>query len=143
MAASIPAIGSSVGSALTSFGLERSQRKIEQEGAEIASQQQELQVKQREADRKDRLASSLATQIASSAASGVSAFEGSPLRVLEDSIEREELATKRDVFGTELGVMAIRSTARARANMQRIQSGLNLANSLTETVKSAGGIPGG
>ncbi len=116
-----------VGSTLVSAGIKDTQSKIEADQAEVAASQQELQVAQRESDRKDRLASSLATQNAMAGARGVAAFEGSPLTILEDSMERERTATERDRFSTQLSTMAIRSGAKIRRKVQQTSSALNLA----------------
>lgn len=106
-AALIMSLVSGVGGALS----KQSQAANEAEQAEIAARQQEVAVKQREADRKDRLAASLAAQNVMAGAKGVAALEGSPLTVLQDSIERERVGTERDVYSTELTTLAQRSTA--------------------------------
>lgn len=115
------------GSTLLSAGAQSTQSKIDADQAEIAAQQEDLAVKQREADRKDRLASSLATQNAMAGAKGVAAFEGSPLTILEDSIKREQTATDRDKFSSQMRSIAIRSGSKIRRKMQQTQIGLNLA----------------
>lgn len=111
---------------LASYGVKRTQSKIDAEQAEIAAKQQELGVEQREADRKDRLANALASQNAMAGARGVAAFEGSPLTVLEDSIERERVATERDKLSTELSTLAIRSQAKIGRIMGEEQARLSL-----------------
>ena len=98
----------------------KTQSNIERDQAEVAAKSQELAMTQREADRKDRLASALATQNAMSGARGVAAFEGSPLAVLEDSIRREETATERDKFSTEMEALAIRSGANIRRRLSSV-----------------------
>lgn len=115
------------------------QSSLEAGQAEVAASQQELQVKQREADRKDRLASSLATQNALSGARGIAAFEGSPLTILQDSIEREKTATQRDIFGTELSTLAIRSSAKARKRTARTMAGLRLLQTGADLAQIGGG----
>jgi len=114
-------------SALGSAAMKDRQSKFEQGQAKSAAEQQEVQVIQREADRKDRLANSLATQNALAGAKGIAAFEGSPLTILEDSIDREKVATERDIFSTQLGTLAARSGAKSRRRIQQIGSGLTLA----------------
>ena len=114
-------------SALGSAAIKDRQSKFEEGQAKVAAEQQELQVVQREADRKDRLANSLATQNALAGAKGIAAFEGSPLTILEDSIERERVATERDIFSTQLGALATRSGAKSRRRIQQIGAGLTLA----------------
>lgn len=109
--------------------------KDQQAQAEIAAKQQELQVVQREADRKDRLASALSTLSARAGAGGISAFSGSPLTILQDSIERERVGTERDIFQTSLTTLAGRSTARARRRAAQQSAGLGLV----QTFASAAG----
>jgi len=125
-----------VGMAVMSAAQKNEDAKFEQGQAEIAAQQQDLQVTQREADRKDRLATAMASQNAMAGASGISAFEGSPLTVLEDSMTRERTATQRDKFTTGMSSLAIRQTARAR----RLSQQRNAALTLTQTTASAGGF---
>lgn len=124
---------------LVTAGLSAAQKsetaRDQQAQAEIAAKQQELQVVQREADRKDRLASALSTLSARSGAGGVSAFSGSPLTILQDSIERERVGTERDVFQTSLSTLAVRSTARARRRSAQQSAGLGLL----QTAGSAAG----
>ncbi len=84
------------------FNMTRAGGKIERMELETAAEMEELGATQREADRKARLAEALASQIASAGASGVSAFEGSPLTILQADIAKEEKATQRDVFMTGL-----------------------------------------
>lgn len=132
--ASAALVAISVGASLVSAAQKQSQADIEVGQAEVASQQQELQLIQREGDRKDRLASAMAAQNALAGASGIAAFEGSPLTVLQDSLQREETATQRDRFSTELSVLAGRSSASIRkkfagvnARLGLLQQGANLA----------------
>lgn len=116
-----------------SYSEKRTQANIEEEQAKVAASQTELAVTQREADRKDRLASALSSQIARSGASGVAAFEGSPLTILNDSIQREETASERDLFQSDLTALAQRSTGRARARMIRQNANLGLLQTAANT----------
>jgi len=116
-----------------SAGQKADDAKFAEGQAEIAASQQELQLTQREADRKQRLASSLASQNVLAGASGIRAFEGSPLTILQDSIETEERATGRDVFSTELNVLAGRSTARARRRASEFNAGLTLLDTVNKS----------
>lgn len=113
--------------------------KDQQAQAEIAAKQQELQVVQREADRKDRLAAALSTLSARAGAGGISAFSGSPLTILQDSIERERVGTERDVFQTSLTTLAVRSTARARRRSAQQSAGLSLLQSFGSAAGSVRG----
>lgn len=126
---------------LASVAARESQASLERGEAEIAAKGEELRLKQREADRKDRLASALASQNAMSGARGVAAFEGSPLTVLQDSIDRENLASERDAFSTEISNMSIRSTSRARQRMQRFRSGAALFQT-AQGLSATGGFGG-
>jgi len=125
-----------VGSSLLAAGASERQSSLEAGQAEVAASQQELQVTQREADRKDRLANSLATQNALAGAKGIAAFEGSPLTILEDSIERERVATERDIFSTQLGVLATRSTAKARRRASQVSTGIGLVQRGSQLAKT-------
>lgn len=111
------AVGSA-GASLLGFSQQRSAGKIAQREAEIGARSEELAAIAREGDRKERLASALATQTARAGAGGISAFEGSPLSVLQESIRAEETATERDVFQTRLSAM----TTRTRGQVARRQS---------------------
>lgn len=125
-----------VASSLTSYGLKSSQADIEAGQAEIAAKSEELRLTQREADRKDRLAASLATQNAMAGAKGIAAFEGSPLTILEDSLRRERTATERDVFSTEMNVLAGRASARARRKFQKVGAKLQLMQDFSDMAQS-------
>ena len=98
--------------------------KIRADESETEARSIELAATSREADRKERLAKSLSSQIARSGAAGVAAFQGSPLTVIKDSIESERRGTERDVFQSELSSMTTRSrgrTSRRIANMNARQ----------------------
>ncbi len=89
--------------------------------AELSAQTAELGATQREADRKERLAAAMATANAQAGASGIAAFEGSPLTILQQSIENEQTATERDVFNTRIQTLTTR--ARGRTAQQTAQLG--------------------
>ncbi len=114
----IAAVGAFAGSSLLSFTQQRSAGKIAQREAEVGAKSEELAAIAREGDRKERLASALATQTAKAGAGGISAFEGSPLSVLQESIRAEETATERDVFQTRLSAL----TTRTRGQVARRQA---------------------
>jgi hypothetical protein len=115
-----------VGSSIFSAGAQIKQGKLEEGEAELAAKQEELAVKQREADRKDRLASALATQNAMAGARGVAAFEGSPLTILQDSLQRDQVATERDAFSSEISARSLRHQGRARSRIRRIGAASSL-----------------
>ena len=136
----------SAGSLVLSNRLQKTQADVEKEQAETAARGEELRMLQREADRKDRLASALATQNALAGARGVAAFEGSPLAILEDSIRREETATERDRFSTQMETLALRSGARVRHRLARASRTVGLLQGTSELAQQAfragGGIGG-
>ena len=94
--------------------------------SELTAQTQELAATGREADRKNRLAEALATANAQAGASGIRAFEGSPLTILQQSIENEETSTERDMFNTRIGAL----TTRARGQTAKRAGQIGAATSL-------------
>lgn len=135
MSTILPAVTS-----LFQFGARRSAGKLAEGEAKIAAQQEELGAIQREADRKGRLATALASQTASAGARGIAQFEGSPLSVLEEDIRREEEATQRDIFQTKLAVL----TGKARGKIARKQAQFGATVGLISDVgKLATLAPGG
>ena len=97
------------GSSLMSAGQKATAGAIAKGDARVQAKQTELAATAREVDRKERLASALASQNARAGAAGIAAFEGSPLAILEADIQKEEVATQRDIFSTELEAFAQRS----------------------------------
>ncbi len=73
MAAVIP-----IALAAVQISQQQAQASIALDESQIKSEQEDLGAKQREADRKERLAIALASQNATAGAKGVAAFEGSP-----------------------------------------------------------------
>lgn len=132
----------SAGASLASAATTETQADIEQGQAEVAAKQEELRLVQREADRKDRLASSMAAQNAMAGAKGIAAFEGSPLTILNDSLQREQAASERDRFSTELDVLARRAGARAKNKLTKISSRLGLLQKGSSMMGSFGGSGG-
>ena len=96
--------------------------------SELTAQTQELAASQREVDRKERLATAMATANANAGASGIAAFEGSPLTILQQSIEAEQTGTERDAFNTRIGAL----TTRARGKSAQSQARLSAAGSLLQ-----------
>ena len=124
-AVAIPAVISLIGiAAQVSAGRQAAKE------SELSAQIQETAATQREADRKERLASAMATANANAGAAGIAAFEGSPLTILQTSIEAEETATERDFFNTRISAL----TTRARG--KSAQRGANIG-AATTLVKSA------
>jgi hypothetical protein len=128
---------------LLTAGLQFQQRTTAAKAAEgeakVAAQQEELGAIQREADRKGRLASALASQTASAGARGVAAFEGSPLSVLEEDIRREGVATERDIFQTRLAVLTGRARGKIARKQLTSQARVGLLSDVQEAAKSGGG----
>lgn len=111
-----------VGSSLLSANQQRAAGDIARGDAKVQARQTELAATAREVDRKDRLASALASQNASAGARGIAAFEGSPLTILQADIEREEQATQRDIFSTELEAFTQRSAGSIAQKQSRAQA---------------------
>ena len=110
------------------------QSKIATGQAKVEGEQIQLGAKQREADRKERLAMALASQNASAGAGGIAAFEGSPLTIMKEDMRREKEATSRDKFMADLGVMTSKARASVKKTGLRNQSLLTAANLATEFV---------
>ena len=115
-----------VGGTLLSAGGQIKAGKAAERESELTAQTQELAATQRETDRKGRLAEALATANAQAGASGIRAFEGSPLTILNQSIANEETATERDLFNTRIGAL----TTRARGQTDKRAGQIGAATSL-------------
>lgn len=98
-------------------GQTRSAGKIAEMEAKTEAAQIETAAAQREADRKERLARAVSSQMAAGGASGLT-FEGSPLSVLEEDVRREKEATQRDTLMAQVGAQS----ARARGKVARAQA---------------------
>jgi hypothetical protein len=112
-------LAATVASSLLSFKQKQDAGAIAKMEAETGARSEELAAIQREGDRKGRLSQALATQTAGAGASGISAFEGSPLSVLQESIRNEETATQRDTFQSRLEAL----TTRTRGKVSKKQAG--------------------
>ena len=133
--AAIPAI-LAVGTSLLQARSQIVAGKVQEAEAETAARQEELAAVQREADRKGRLSRALASQIATTGAGGLASFEGSPLTILQESIETEERATERDVFETRLAALSGRARGKVARRAAREQALIGLAGSLTQAAKT-------
>jgi len=118
----------SAATSLLGVGVQVSAGRTKARESELSAKIQETAATQREADRKDRLASALATANAQAGASGIEAFEGSPLTILQESIRAEETATERDQFNTRISAL----TTRARGQTARTASQVGAATSLLQ-----------
>ena len=96
--------------------------RIEERDYKMAAEQIELEQIQREADRKERLAKSMATSTAMAGASGVAALEGSPLSVLKESVAQEKQATQRDKYMSDLKAMTARHRGRLGVYASKVQA---------------------
>jgi hypothetical protein len=119
MAVALPYIAAA--GALVSAGSQVQAGKASAREAELTAQIQETAATQRESDRKNRLAEALATANAQAGASGIAAFEGSPLTILQQSIENEQTATERDSFNTRISTLSTR--ARGQSSRQMANAG--------------------
>lgn len=146
MAAAAPLLlGTAVGTSLIQFQATRNMGKVQELEAKTAAKSEEVAAVQREADRKSALADAMASQIASAGARGVSAFEGSPLSIMQEDIRREQTATERDILNTKLGAMTLRARGSAARSMARTQATLGLLSDFTQlaAVAPTGGFGGG
>ena len=123
----------SVGSSLLSANSQLSAGRTAARESELTAQTQELGATQREGDRKERLARAMATANAQAGASGIAAFEGSPLTILQQSIENEETATERDSFNARISAL----TTRARGRSARSTSQLGATTTLLQSGSTA------
>ena len=126
----------SLSTAYTQGKLEKSAGRQAAADAEVVAKQEELGAIQREADRKARLSESLATQNANVGASGIAAFEGSPLTVLEESIKTEATATERDAYMTRLSAMSTRAKGQMTKESAKIRANLRLSSGLGQAAVS-------
>ena len=126
----------SAGSAIVQFSAGRTAANQAEAEGKIQAQQEELGATQREADRKERLASAMASQIAGSGAKGVLAFEGSPLTILNEDIRKEEVATERDVFQSKLAGMTARARGKNKAGGIRTSGTIGLISAGGELAKT-------
>jgi hypothetical protein len=126
-------------STLLSAGSQLSAGRTAAKEAELSAQTAELGATQREVDRKERLAQAMATANAQAGAAGIAAFEGSPLTILQQSIENEQTATERDQFNTRVSTLMTRArgkTAKRQAQVgaftSLLQGGSNVAQLIPE-----------
>ena len=129
MAAVIPMVMAGI-----QISQQQAQASIALDESQIKAEQEDLGAKQREADRKERLSIALASQNAAAGAKGVAAFEGSPLTILKEDIQREATATERDKFSTGLASLTAKSRGKVKASSLRSQSLLTAASAATKVV---------
>ena len=129
MAAVIP-----IALAAVQISQQQAQASIALDESQIKSEQEDLGAKQREADRKERLAIALASQNATAGAKGVAAFEGSPLTILKEDVRREEVATERDKFSSSLASLTAKTRGQTQAKSLRSQSLLTAGSAVAGVV---------
>lgn len=120
-----------------SFGQQKAAGDIARGESKVAAQQEELAAIQREGDRKDRLAQALASQNASAGAKGIAAFEGSPLTIMEEDIRREEQATQRDIFQSQLKQQTIKAQGKVAQNQARFGATVGLMRAVEDKAAKA------
>jgi hypothetical protein len=103
---------------------------IQKVESETQAEAEELAATQQEADRKARLAEALASQVSGSGASGIQAFSGSPLTILQADIESEQKATRRGRFQSELRAEGFRMRGRTAQKMANQQAKMGLLSSI-------------
>jgi hypothetical protein len=112
--------------------------KIAEMEAKVEAKQIETAAASREADRKEQLASALASQNAAAGGAGIS-FEGSPLAVLEEDVRLSEIDKSRDEMMTRVGM----SAARARGKVAKAQGKAAGIMTLIQTGVDAAGMMAG
>jgi hypothetical protein len=122
---------------IASFGLQRAQGDIARGESEVQAKAEEAAGVSREADRKGRLAEALASQNASAGASGIAAFEGSPLSVMKEDILREKTATQRDKFQTKLNIMTLKARGKIAQRQAKTGANIGLITAVEDKVNAA------
>jgi len=100
--------------------------------SELSAQIEETAAAQRETDRKENLATALATANAQAGAAGIAAFEGSPLTILQQSIENEQTATERDLFNTRISALTTRARGQTTRTFAQIGAGTSLTRGASQ-----------
>jgi hypothetical protein len=130
-------------SSIAQYGLTKTSGQIQAAEGKVAAKMEETAAAAREADRKARLAEALASQVAGAGASGISAFEGSPLTILQADIEAEQQATQRDIFESRMRAQALRTRGAMAKKMAKSQAQLSLMGDIGQmAVMSYGGLKG-
>lgn len=129
-------LGLTAGSSLLQFGQQRAAASAAEAEGKFAAKQEKLAATQRETDRKERLATAMASQTASAGARGVLAFEGSPLTILQEDIRKEEVATERDIFGSKLAAAQARLQGSNRAKALKSGATIGLLKDTSDLVKT-------
>jgi len=104
---------------------------------EAQAEMEELAATQQEGDRKARLAEAMASQVAGSGAAGISAFQGSPLTILQADIESEQRATQRGRFQSGLQAEGFRMKGRVGEKMASQNAKLGLLSNIGSMAMTA------
>ncbi len=134
-----------VGTSLLTAGAQLEAGDQAEREANVEAKGEELRAVQGEADRKNRLARSLASSIAGFGAKGVKAFSGSPLAILQEDIEVEKVATERDKFNKSMNANSIRARGKSAKAGAKVSSFGTISSGLLGAAKvwpSAGGGDG-
>lgn len=124
---------------IATLGLTLEQGKAQRREAETQALAEEAAGVSREADRKARLSEALASQNAAAGAAGIAAFEGSPLTILKEDIKREQKATQRDIFQTQLAAKTLRARGKIAERQARTAGMLQFASATEEKAAKAFG----
>ena len=121
---------------LAQYSQQRTAATIQRGESKVAAKAEELAATQREADRKARLASAMASQIATSGARNIAAFEGSPLTILEEDIRREKVATERDRFQSQFAQLTERARGRIQSGATKSRANIGLLQDVSQLAQT-------
>lgn len=110
----------------------RNQAKVAEMEGNLNAMQESARFTAEEADRKTALADAIASQRASAAGRGVSAFEGSPLAVIGETVRRSNVESERARFSSLADRAAGIYRARSRSENLKARSLLNFAKSIEQ-----------
>ena len=119
-------------------GQAKSAGEIAELEAKTEAKQIETQAAQREADRKERLARAVSSQVARGGTTGI-AFEGSPLSVLAEDVRREKIASQRDTLMAQIGQQSARARGKVAKSQARGQAILGLLKTGADAAKTGAG----
>ena len=110
--------------------------KIAKRESKLAQKQIGVEALAKEAERKEMLAKAMATANAKSGTSGILAFEGSPLSVLNQMEADVEVDTDRDRFISDLAKTTEKYRGRSKAAGYQSQAGQSLLTGATNLMAS-------
>lgn len=112
----------------------RNQAKTIRAEENLNARQEDARITAEEADRKTMLADALASQAASAAGRGVSAFEGSPLTVMAETSRRSDAEGERNRFSSKTSKQAGLYKARSKAGQVKSKARLSLIKGVGSNV---------